>query len=407
MASRSESAAACDWREQPLAARPTSRSRSGSMPRPSSSTSMCSMSPSARTRMRSRPAAGLPSARAEVGRLQAVVHRVAQQVHQRVADVGEHRAVHADVGVLDDRDPPPCPAAGRCRAPRAGRPRRRWRAAPGGPRPRGPPAGQVAVQRVRCRPRCGARSGRRRRAAGAGRPRCCSSVAAPRRLRASQPLGRAAGSGRPGARSARAAPRARSARSRPRALSTSRSPASRPSVSSISTLTRMLRSGERLAGAPPRARARPLAARAGAAAAGGGRLRRGGGGSVRGLGAELPRLPTVAARRGTAGMDAARRPWRRAQRGDRMPGGRASASHISCGGRGARLGARRCPRSRSEMRVARAQQQVRRHVGGGLALALGASTSSAACASWPMAARPSMRASPFIVCSSRATSSAA
>ena len=50
---------------------------------------------------RIRPSAGLPAARAPFGRLDPVVDRVPDQVHQRIADLVEHRAIELDLLAFD------------------------------------------------------------------------------------------------------------------------------------------------------------------------------------------------------------------------------------------------------------------------------------------------------------------
>ena len=63
-----------------------------------------------------RPAAGFPARRALVGRLDAVIDRVAQQVHDRIADLVEHRAIELDLLAFDRRTPPACRASAPRRA---------------------------------------------------------------------------------------------------------------------------------------------------------------------------------------------------------------------------------------------------------------------------------------------------
>ena len=88
-----------------------------------------------------RPAAGLPSALAVSP---AISMPWSTALRSRCTSASRTspsmRAVHAHVRRSRSGGPPPCSAAAPCRAPRAGRRRRRWRAAPAAPRPRGPPA---------------------------------------------------------------------------------------------------------------------------------------------------------------------------------------------------------------------------------------------------------------------------
>ena len=72
--------------------------RAGSIPRPSSRTSITTLEPAWRAEICSVPVAGLPAATRSVGGLQAVVQGVAHEVHERIAERVDDGAVKLGVG---------------------------------------------------------------------------------------------------------------------------------------------------------------------------------------------------------------------------------------------------------------------------------------------------------------------
>ena len=75
----------------------TSRTRSSSIPAPSSSTTIWTWLPLCSADSRTRPDARLARARARLGRLDRVVDRVADEVHERVGEVLDDELVELDV----------------------------------------------------------------------------------------------------------------------------------------------------------------------------------------------------------------------------------------------------------------------------------------------------------------------